>query len=91
MSWETLKNGQLLAAAASAGFDAIITVDKNFRHQQVLDSLPFTVVELNTPDTRLSALVAMRPALECALQHTAGFRFISVHVDGRIETLAARP
>jgi hypothetical protein len=31
---DRLENGALLAAAAGAGFDAMITVDRNIQHQQ---------------------------------------------------------
>jgi predicted nuclease of predicted toxin-antitoxin system len=32
--WDTFKNGDLLAAAETAGFDVLVTTDKNMRHQQ---------------------------------------------------------
>jgi len=90
MRWDALKNGQLLAAAASAEFDAIITVDKNFRHQQNLATLPLTVIELDVPDTRLPTLLAIAANVEEALRHVSRFRFLSIHTDGRIETLGER-
>jgi hypothetical protein len=34
--WDTLKNGELLAAAETAGFDVFLTTDKNIRYQQNL-------------------------------------------------------
>jgi len=34
--WTTLENGQLLDAAETAGFDLLLTTDKNMRHQQNL-------------------------------------------------------
>lgn len=91
MGWGALKNGELLAAAASTGFDVVITVDKNFRHQQNLATLPVSVIELNLPDTRLPSLVAAVPKIEETLRHVARFRFLSVQADGRIETLFERP
>jgi hypothetical protein len=36
MGWDRLTNGELLAAAESAGFDAMITADRNIRRQQNL-------------------------------------------------------
>lgn len=36
VGWERLKNGELLRAAEEAGFDVLITVDKQMRHQQNL-------------------------------------------------------
>jgi hypothetical protein len=32
--WDTLSNGDLLAEAERAGFDLLLTVDENMRHQQ---------------------------------------------------------
>lgn len=32
--WDTLKNGELLTAAEEAGFDVLLTTDKNIRYQQ---------------------------------------------------------
>jgi hypothetical protein len=59
MGWNAFTNGQLLATAAAAGFDALITVDTNFRYQQNLATLPLTVIELAAPDTRLPSLTAL--------------------------------
>ncbi|MDQ6678621.1 MAG: hypothetical protein M3Z09_15155 [Acidobacteriota bacterium] len=34
--WDRLTNGALLAAAEEAGFDVLVTTDKNMRYQQTL-------------------------------------------------------
>jgi hypothetical protein len=34
--WNTLSNGNLLNAAEAAGFEILVTTDKNFTHQQNL-------------------------------------------------------
>jgi hypothetical protein len=34
--WDTLKNGDLLSVAQTAGFDVLLTTDKNIRYQQNL-------------------------------------------------------
>ena len=34
--WDRLKNGDLIAAAEEAGFDVLLTTDKNMRYQQNL-------------------------------------------------------
>jgi hypothetical protein len=36
MGWDTLPNGDLLTAAEAAGFEVLITTDKNLRYQQNL-------------------------------------------------------
>jgi hypothetical protein len=44
--WDTLKNGDLLAAAESEGFDVLLTTDKNMRYQQNLSGRRIAVVVL---------------------------------------------
>jgi rRNA-processing protein FCF1 len=45
-AWATLRNGELLQAAESAGFDVMITTDKNLRHQQNVAERRIAVVVL---------------------------------------------
>lgn len=44
--WERLVNGELIAAAEAAGFDVLLTTDKNMRYQQNLSGrrIAFVVV-----------------------------------------------
>ena len=42
--WATLKNGDLLMAAEAAGFDVLLTTDKNLRYQQNLEGRKIAVV-----------------------------------------------
>jgi hypothetical protein len=44
--WDTLKNGDLLAAAEAEGFDVLLTTDKNMRYQQNLADRKIAVVVL---------------------------------------------
>ena len=44
--WDTFKNGDLLTAAEAAGFDVLITTDKNIRYQQNLTSRTIAIVVL---------------------------------------------
>ena len=50
MGWATLTNGEFLAAAEKAGFDVLVTTDKNLRHQQNLARLSLGVLVLPTTD-----------------------------------------
>lgn len=45
--WDTLGNGELLKAAEEAGFEVLLTTDKNPRHQQDLDSRRLAIVVLS--------------------------------------------
>jgi predicted nuclease of predicted toxin-antitoxin system len=66
MGWSGVKNGKLLALAATA-FDAFITVDKNLPHQQNLTTLPVAVIVLDARSIELPALLPLVPALELQL------------------------
>src|SRR5450755_3590938 len=44
--WDTLKNGELLTAAEAAGFNVLLTTDKNLRYQQNLAGRKIAVVIL---------------------------------------------
>jgi hypothetical protein len=45
--WDTLSNGDLLKAAEDAGFDALLTTDKNLPHQQNLQGRKLAIVVLS--------------------------------------------
>jgi len=88
--WAHLSNGVPLATASAAGFLAMITVDQRIRHQQRLETLPLTLIEINTRDIRLVALRQMTSAIERALGLVAFFRLVAVRHDGQLETLIPR-
>jgi len=44
--WNALKNGELLTAAEQAGFDVLLTTDKNLRYQQNLKDRKIAIVVL---------------------------------------------
>jgi len=45
--WATLKNGDLLSAAEEAGFEVLVTSDKNIRYQQNLKDRKIALVVLS--------------------------------------------
>ena len=47
--WDTLRNGELLAAAESSGFEVFLTPDKNIRHQQNLEERRIAIVVIGNP------------------------------------------
>ncbi len=53
--WDHLSNGELLKAAEEAGFDVLLTTDKNIRYQQNLKGHRLAIVVLGNPQ---------RPAVE---------------------------
>jgi predicted nuclease of predicted toxin-antitoxin system len=46
--WSALKNGELLTAAEEAGFDVLLTTDRNMRYQQNLAGRKIAVVILSS-------------------------------------------
>lgn len=61
--WHGTKNGELLALAAAAGFDVLITADRSMRHQQNLRRLPLSIVIMTGRNT----LPALRPRVPLLL------------------------
>lgn len=51
--WATLKNGELLSAAEEAGFDLLLTADKNIRYQQNLAGRRIAILVLSQLRWRL--------------------------------------
>ena len=51
--WATLKNGELLSAAEQAGFDLLLTADKNIRYQQNLAGRKIAIIVLSQLRWRL--------------------------------------
>ena len=47
--WDGLKNGELLIAAEGAGFQVLVTTDKNIRYQQNLTDRTIAILVLGNP------------------------------------------
>jgi len=67
MGWQKLRNGKLLATAASQ-FDALLTVDQNLKYQQKLATLPIAVVVMVAHTNKLVDLIPLVPYVEEALK-----------------------
>ena len=66
-----LKNGDLLEAAETAGFDVLITVDQSIPAQQNLTGRKISLLILSGPTNRLRDLELLVPAVLSAL-HSIG-------------------
>lgn len=56
IGWQELKNGELLRRAEEAGYEVLLTSDKNMRYQQNLSGRKIAIVVLSNqqwPDVRL--------------------------------------
>ncbi len=68
--WANVKNGKLLRAANDAGFDVLLTADKNMHYQQNFDGLRISSVVVPTNRKRLveKCIPALQQSLE-QVQH----------------------
>jgi predicted nuclease of predicted toxin-antitoxin system len=64
--WSGVKNGALLALAASA-FDVFVTVDTNLEHQQNLAAYDLAIIVLRARTNRLADLLSLTTALIAAV------------------------
>lgn len=65
--WDTLVNGELLRVAEEAGFDVLVTTDKNLIYQQNLKSRKIAIVVLGRNRWSIVKLVVPQivAAVEC--------------------------
>lgn len=80
MGWADYTNGKLLAAAGDE-FDVMITIDKNIKYQQNLDTLPVSIIVLNAKSNRLESLAALIPKVEEVFANFAPCKFFEVEED----------
>jgi predicted nuclease of predicted toxin-antitoxin system len=69
--WSGIKNGQLMAVASSAGFELLLTIDKNFQHQQNIGKYNLIVVVFDSPSSKLEILIQYLSAFEQQLSSFA--------------------
>jgi hypothetical protein len=65
--WAGMKNGALLRAARMAGFEVLVTVDRQMEFQQNIPQSGLALVVLVAPSTRVRDLLPLVPALTNAL------------------------
>jgi predicted nuclease of predicted toxin-antitoxin system len=80
--WASKKNGELLFAMEKAGFEYLVTADRNLEHQQNLAKYPVKLVVLLTFDNRYKTLVRHVNIIEAAIEE-ADFRSNMIHIDLR--------
>ena len=88
MGWKNLRNGRLLTEAASA-FNIVLTVDKNIRFQQNLDTLPIAVIVLDAPTNTPEVLIPLAPYVEAVLPTIRIGQLIEIDSTGKITRINA--
>ncbi len=76
--WDTLRNGELLDAAEAAGFDVLLTTDRNIRFQQNLTDRKIAIVVLSKGRWRL--IRNKLPEIAAAVAAATPGSFIEVEI-----------
>lgn len=58
MNWAGLENGELLAKAAEAGFDVLLSMDRGLEYRRLADA-PISIVLLRAPSNAISDLLPL--------------------------------
>jgi glutamate racemase len=78
LGWDTLANGELLRAAEEAGFDVLLTTDKNLAYQQNLKDRKLAIVVLGR--NRWSLIRAVLPQIAAAVNGADPGSYVIVDV-----------
>jgi predicted nuclease of predicted toxin-antitoxin system len=76
--WEELANGELITAAEQAGFEVLVTTDKNIRYQQNLIDRKLALVVLGHSQWPMVRLVAA--TITAAVDVAASGSYVEVDV-----------
>lgn len=68
--WDSLRNGELLAAMRAAGFTTLVTVDRNLTFQQHIAASGIAVIVMYAVTNRLPDLVPLGPRVVEAIAVT---------------------
>jgi hypothetical protein len=79
LGWATLKNGELIASAEAAGFEVLLTTDKNLKYQQNLTARSIAIVVLST--TSWPRIKSVLPAIVQAVNAAAPGSYFEVPVE----------
>jgi len=67
MGWSGLVNGVLLGVAVDAGFEVLLTCDRNMQKQQNVPAWGLALVVIAVPDTKLQTLRPLVPDILAVL------------------------
>ncbi len=78
MGWASTKNGEFLKLAASEGFVALLSADKNMEYQQSSTELAIAVIVLAPVMNRLIDLIPLVPSVVALLEDNVSPEFYRI-------------
>jgi|SRR5580765_7762835 hypothetical protein len=76
--WAGLKNGELLRVAADAGFEVLVTADRNLQFQQNLSQSRLGIILLIAPSNALEDILPLVPNLLATILKASPGRLLRV-------------
>jgi O-succinylbenzoate synthase len=67
MGWSGIRNGSLITLAVEAGFDVMLTYDRNMEYQQNIKGVNLAIVVIVSRNNRIDAILSLVPAILEAL------------------------
>ena len=78
--WAGLQNGELLRVAAAAGFEVLVTADRNLEFQQNLSQSRIGIILLIAPSNALEDLIPLVPSLLAAIPKSRSGELLRVEL-----------
>ena len=78
LGWAGLKNGELLRVAADAGFEVLVTADRNLQFQQNLSQSRLGIILLIAPSNALEDILPLVPNLLATILKASPGRLLRV-------------
>ena len=78
MGWHELENGDLISAVEAAGFEAMVTTDKNLQYQQSLTDRKVSIIVLAPRFVFFEDLAPLLPQLNTALANLSQGSFVVI-------------
>src|SRR5690606_9977952 len=67
MSWNGIKNGELMRLCVENNFDILLTIDKNLIFQHNLDKYKLTIAVINSQTSKIEELILFLPSFKAQI------------------------
>jgi len=81
MGWSGKTNGELLGLMISSGFEGLLTIDKNLKHQQNLEQFKIKIFILDASNNKISTLEPFIDKLEICLSELPNQNVVEISID----------